>query len=115
MSRRQNRAVGIPHAHIGRLKRLVRFKPARGEDAGDRGSKAEACDEAYTGIEVRFPEMAQWLPGQRWFCLEEGGEDGVLVEGQADGGGGGAQGEDEAEVGRLGLEGGHFVCFLLLV
>ena len=51
--------------------------------------------------------MGEGFAADAAFGFEEGEHLRVLVEGEADGGGGAAEGKDEAEVGRLGLHWRH--------
>ena len=83
------------------------LEPASGQTAGDGRRSGDDGDEAGAGLEHRVPVSGEGLAGHGRLGVEEGEELGVLIEGEADGGGGGADGEQQPEMRRLWLERRH--------
>ena len=104
---RQHGAVGVPGADCRRLERLVALEPARGETAGDGRRGCDDRDEPSAGLEHGVPVSGERLACYGRLGIEEGEELGVLVEGEADGGGGGADWEQQPKMRRLRLERRH--------
>ena len=107
MRRSQDTPVRVPLADVGRLERLVVLQPARGHNAADGGDEGVGDDDDVAALDHRVPVSRERLTSDGGLSAQEGVELRILVECQADGSGGAAKGENEAEVAGLRLEWCH--------
>lgn len=106
----QNGPVAVPLGNLCRLELAVAGQPTPGERAGDGAGEAAGDDDRVAEFHVRLPVARERASGVLLGGLQEGVEDRVLEQRQADRGGGGAEGEDEAEVAWFWLEWCHCGC-----
>jgi len=100
-------SIGVPVADVARLESGMRLQPSGSECAGGGGCESHPCDQGGAEGEGVVPESREGFAGNGGVGAEEGEEDGELVEREAEGYGGGAEGEDEAEVAASWFESFH--------